>query len=53
MLIQHLHIEYAHLLLKFDFIHQISLNKEVSDMADKEKFFIPIEGKLIEVPSMR
>ena len=29
--------------------HQISHNKEVCDMADKEKFFIPIEGKLIEV----
>ena len=47
-LLQHLRIEYVHLLLKFDFFHQIS-NKEVCIMADKEKYLIKIQGKLIEV----
>lgn len=45
---QHLHTESDHLLLKFESItNQIS--KEVCDMADKQSYYIPIDGTLVEV----
>ena len=48
--LQHLHTEYAHLLLKFDSVYPLSnYNKEVCKMADKENYYIPVEGKLVEV----
>ena len=48
--LQHLRTEYAHLLLKFDSVYPLSnFNKEVCKMADKENYYIPVEGKLVEV----
>lgn len=47
-LLQYLRTESGHLLLKFDLPIKFQ-NKESCTVADKELFFIPIEGKLIEV----
>ena len=48
--LQHLRTKYAHPFLKFDSVYPLSnFNKEVCKMADKENYYIPVEGKLVEV----
>ena len=47
--LQHLRTKSAHLLLKFDSTYKSDFTKEVCNMADKENYYIPVEGKLVEV----